>query len=184
MPANTSLNVIDLDFDAYKADLIVHLKSQARYKDYDFAGSNMNVILDIMAYNAFKMGFFTNMAISEGFNDSAQLLNSVRSHAKELNYTPRSASSAKARVSCTFTASGVSQPYIIQKGSSFSSVVKNNSLIFSMPDTLTVASANSTFSFETDLYEGVYVKDSYVFQADSATVQPTYPITNEAIDTD
>lgn len=121
------------------------------------------------------------MAISEGFIDSAQLKNTIFSHAKELNYLPNSAQSSKATVRVDFTASGTNQPYIIQKGQSFSSVVKNNSLVFSIPETITVASANTTFSFTTDIYEGVYVKDSYIFNNTNQEF-PTFKITNPLVD--
>lgn len=181
--ANTSLNLVSLDFDDNKADLIRFLKSQAIFKDYDFEGSNLNVLLDVLAYNTLKNAYYLNMAISEGFIDSAQLKNSIASHAKELNYVPRSIQSAKARVRATFLATGTTQPYIIEKGSSFSSIVRNNSFIFSIPETITVASPNTSFTFETDIYEGVYKKDSYVFFSDDLNPHPKFEITNENADT-
>jgi len=180
--ANGNIDLISLDFDTYKASLQAFLSSQTIFKDYDFTGSNMNVMLDLLSVNTYKNGFFINMGLSEGFIDSAQLLNNVRSHAKDLNYTPRSATSAKATLTCKFTATGENQPYIIQKGQSFSSVLKNGSFVFSLPETITVASANTSFSFTTDIYEGVYIKDSYIFQADDTIPQPKWEITNPNAD--
>ena len=183
MPANSSSSVVNLDFDTYKQDLIQFLKSQTQFKDFDFTGSNMNVLMDLLAFNANKMAFFLNMGISEGFLDSAQLLNTVRSHAKDLNYTPKSATSAKANITVSFNASGINQPYIIPKGSTFSSIIKNNSVIFSMPDTITCASTNTSFSFTTNIFEGIYVKDSYVYVSDDTNPQPKFALTNPQIDT-
>ena len=73
------------------------------------------------------------------------------------------------------------QPYVIQKGQLFSTLVKNTSYSFSVPETITVSSANNQFSFETDLYEGVYVQDSYIFR--DAPENPRFRITNRNCDT-
>ena len=94
MAANNVINLVGLDFDNLKNSFINYLKSQQQFKDYDFAGSNMNVLLDVLSHNTFKNAFYLNMVASEAFLDSAQLKQSVISHAKELNYIPRSARSA------------------------------------------------------------------------------------------
>lgn len=91
----------ELDFAAIKDQFITYLRNQTQFKDYDFTGSNMNVILDVLSYNTYMNNFYTNMAINEMFLDSAVLKNSVVSHAKELNYLPRSRTSAKAVVNVT-----------------------------------------------------------------------------------
>ena len=79
----------NLDFQNVKNNLKNYLSSQSQFQDYDFDGANINVLLDILAYNTFQNNFYTNMAISEMFLDSAQQRDSVISHAKELNYLPR-----------------------------------------------------------------------------------------------
>jgi hypothetical protein len=91
----------ELDFTALKDQFITHLRNQTQFKDYNFTGSNMNVLLDVLAYNTYMNNFYTNMAINEMFLDSAVIKNSVISHAKELNYLPRSRTSAKAVVNVT-----------------------------------------------------------------------------------
>lgn len=181
--SNTSSTFTELDFQANKNSLINHLRSQARFKDYDFNGSDINVLIDLLSKNTEKIAFYTNMAIAESFMDSAQLKASVFSKAKLLNYTPRSKRSARARVRVAFTATGDTQPYIIQKGRSFNTLIKNQSYVFSVPETITCASANTSFSFETDVYEGVYVKDVYVFRSDEVTPYPRFKITNGDVDT-
>lgn len=91
----------ELDFARIKDQFIAHLRNQTQFKDYDFTGSNMNVLLDVLAYNTYMNNFYTNMAINEMFLDSAVLKNSVVSHAKELNYLPRSRKSSRAVVNVT-----------------------------------------------------------------------------------
>lgn len=88
----------ELDFSRIKEQFINFLKNQTQFKDYNFQGSNMNVLLDVLSYNTYMNNFYVNMAINEMFLDSATLKNSVVSHAKELNYLPRSRVSSKAVV--------------------------------------------------------------------------------------
>lgn len=97
------LNISELDFEAVKEQFKDYLQTQTQFKDYNFDGSNMSVMLDVLSYNTFQNNFYTNMAINEMFLDSAVMRNSVVSHAKELNYLPRSRRSAKAVVAVTFT---------------------------------------------------------------------------------
>ena len=179
--ANNSINLVDLDHNTLKDSLISYLRTQYQFKDYDFTGSNINVLLDILSHNTFKNAFFLNMVASEAFLDSAQMKNSILSHAKELNYTPRSKRSSMASVNVTFEANGYNQPYIIPKGSTFTSIVKNDLFIFSTDETITVSSANSLFSFNANIYEGSYFQDSYIYN--DGIEFPKFKITNKEIDT-
>lgn len=139
------------------------------------------MLLDILAYNTLQIAFYTNMAVSEGFLDSAQLVDSVASHSKELNYLPRSKRSARAKIRCEFSATGTNQPYTIEKGSTFTSQVKNQTFIFSVPEAIVVSSEDSDFMFETDVYEGVYQKDAYIVNNDSEILR--YKISSKDVDT-
>jgi hypothetical protein len=87
--------ITNLDFASTKEELKTFLKSQEKFKDFDYEGSNMNVLLDVLSYNSFYSNYYYNMAISEMFLDSASQRNSVLSHAKELNYLPTSRRSRK-----------------------------------------------------------------------------------------
>lgn len=95
--------ITELDFFEIKDQLKAFMKGQSKFLDYDFEGSNMSVLLDILSYNTFQNNFYTNMAFSEMFLDSAQLRDSVISHAKELNYLPKSIQSSKATLFIDFT---------------------------------------------------------------------------------
>ena len=98
MAANSALQISDLDFDTIKGNLVEFMKSQNKVLDYEFAGSNINTLIDLLAYNSFQQNFYLNMIANEMFLDTAQLKDSIVSHAKELNYVPRSAQGARATV--------------------------------------------------------------------------------------
>jgi len=116
------LNISELDFEAVKTQFKTYLQSQTQFKDYNFEGSNMSVMLDVLAYNTYQNNFYSNMAINEMFLDSAVLRNSIVSHAKELNYLPGSRKSAKAVVKVTITdSSAVGQTITLPQYSPFTS---------------------------------------------------------------
>lgn len=181
MPANSSIDLTTLDFDSLQESFKSFLSSQEIFRDYDLEGSNIKILLELLSYNTFKNAFLINMLMSEAFLDSAQLRNSIISHAKELNYVPRSVRSPVARVRVSFTATAEHAPYIIPKGKPFTTIVRNRSYTFTNPETIICSSPNTSFSFTTDIYEGTYVTDSYSFNASSDT--QLFKITNKAIDT-
>ena len=121
----------ELDFAAVKDQFIAFLKNQNQFKDYNFTGSNMNVLLDVLSYNTYMNNFYTNMAIGEMFLDSAVLKNSVVSHAKELNYLPRSRTSAKAIVNLSISApTETSQTITIPRFTEFTSTYQGVTFTF------------------------------------------------------
>ena len=122
--------ITELDFFAIKEQFKDYLRTQSSFKDYNFEGSNMSILLDVLAYNTFQNNFYTNMAISEMFLDTAQLRNSVISHAKELNYLPKSSTSAKAIVRVTFTDVNGPTTITIPKGTKFTTSVNGSSFNF------------------------------------------------------
>lgn len=105
--ANNALRIAELDFDTIKSNLITYLQSQNEFSDYDFEGSGMSVLLDILAYNTHYMAFYLNMVGNEAFLDTAQLRQSVISHAKQINYTPHSMKGAEAIVNVLVTPGGL-----------------------------------------------------------------------------
>jgi hypothetical protein len=101
--ANTSLRVTELDFDTIKINLKNYLKSQSEFQDFDFEGSGMSVLLDILAYNTHYMGFYLNMIGNEMFLDTSQIRSSVLSHAKAINYVPTSKQGSQALLNIQVT---------------------------------------------------------------------------------
>ena len=124
--ANSSINLTSLDFDSIKSSLKTYLKSQSVFKDYDYDGSNMSVLLDVLSYNTYLNSFYLNMMASEAFLDTAQLRESVVSHAKSLNYTPYSMHSSEATVNISFQTSGINTGILeMPKGTSRSESSQN-----------------------------------------------------------
>lgn len=103
MTANTALRISELDFNEIKNNLKNFLRSQSEFQDFDFEGSGMSVLLDILAYNTHYMGYYLNMVGNEMFLDTAQLRNSVLSHAKMINYRARSRVGASATINIQAT---------------------------------------------------------------------------------
>ena len=96
MAANSATQIAELDFEGIKTNLVTFLQSQSNIKDYDYTGSNISTVLDVLAYNTYLNNFYLNMVANEMFLDTAQERDSIISHIKELNYTPRSFHSSKA----------------------------------------------------------------------------------------
>jgi hypothetical protein len=180
--ANTiaSISLTSLDPDTLLASFKTFMQSQPVYKDYDYEGSAMTALLRIMAHNTFLNSFYLNMLAAEAIGiDTAQTRSALISHAKELNYTPRSAYSAIANVSFTFM--GTEPAYVINKGQTFSTTIRNNSLNFSVPDNILLTSTNGMFNLTTSVYEGVYLSDSYVVNYSDETQR--FVLSNPIVDT-
>lgn len=101
--SNNALKVADLDFFSIRNNLKDFLKNQSTFQDYDFEGSGMSVLLDILAYNTYYNSYYLNMAANESFLDTAQVRQNILSHAKLVNYVPMSKRGAEARVTITVT---------------------------------------------------------------------------------
>lgn len=160
------------------------MKSQDTFKDYDFDGPNISVLLDVMAYNSYLNSFYMNMVASEMFLDSAQRYDSIVSHAKELNYTARSATSAATSISFDANTSGINQGYLfIPKGTKFSGVNSNGTFNYATRENYEFKSPNNYFQVSNVfIYEGNYFKESYVVNYDIENQR--FLISNKNIDID
>lgn len=182
MAANSSISLTQLDFTEYKNSLKAYLREQNEFKDYDFDGSNLSVLLDILAYNTYQNAFYLNMVSNEMFLDSAKLRDSVISHAKELNYLPRSFTSAKASIQLRITPTDANKnSVVIPKGTSFITRVDDFSYSFNTNENLVVTNkVNGTFVSESIiLYEGNYLSDTYVVNYNNPLI---YKINNRNVD--
>lgn len=180
--ANSSLTLSSLDFDSLKQNFKEFLKTQSVFKDYDFDGSNINVLLDVMSYNSYLNAFYLNMVASEMFLDSAQKYDSVISHAKELNYVPRSARSSAAEIEMVISTIGIDGRLTIPKGTRFTGFNSNGSFTFTTDEARIFVSSNSTFSVSNlQIYEGDYFNDSYIVDYNIENRQ--YLISNRNVDT-
>jgi len=175
-----NINLTTLDFEDIKSNFKAFLKAQDVFNDYDFEASNINVLLDILSYNSYLNSFYLNMISNEMFLDSALLKDSIISHAKELNYTPRSFSSAVANVNITISDNYNSSVYM-PKGTSFTGTIDNRNFTFVTNQNITIGGSNNTFIANNVLiYEGDYVSESYTVNYNQ---QSRYLITNRTVDT-
>lgn len=165
---NSTLTLSFLDFDTLKDNFKSFLKSQDKFKDYNYDGSNMSVLLDVMSYNSYLNSFYLNMVASEMFLDSAQLYDSVISHAKELNYLPASVRSSSAKLNLTLETTALDGIMTIPKGTKFRGYNSNGSYTFTTNTNITTTSSNDTFTFANlQIFEGVYYQDSYIVDYDN-----------------
>ena len=171
--ANSSIILSSLDFDTLKNTLKSYLRTQDRFNDYDFDGSNMSVLLDLLSYNTFHNTFYLNMIGSEMFLDSAQLRDSVVSHAKELNYTPKSFKSAVANIAIVVKTTDLTKTsLLVTKGTTFTSNQFNRNFTFSVPenivlDSYDVLNGQKYFGGIFDIYEGYYITDTFTYSYDN-----------------
>lgn len=176
--ANNVINVTSLDFTDIKASIKAYLKSQVTFSDYDFEGSNMSVLLDILAYNTHYNAFYTNMLANEMFLDTALIRDSVVSRAKELNYTPSSARSAVATVDVTIVPDDAPSTILIPTGTQFTATSNNVVYTFVTDTDYTIVPVDGIYTKEIDIYEGVELSESFV--ATSSTSR--YIISNSNVD--
>jgi hypothetical protein len=180
--ANNLLTLSSIDFDTLKQNFKEFLSTQSVFKDYDFDGSNINVLLDVMSYNSFLNAFYLNMVASEMFLDSAQKYDSVISHAKELNYVPRSARSSAAEVNLVIDTIGMNGKLTMPKGTRFTGFNSNGSFTFTTDEAKVFVSTNSTFTVANlQIYEGDYFNDSYI--VDYSIENQLYLVSNKNVDT-
>ena len=179
--ANTYIKVTELDFDQIRSNLKTYLSSQDRFADYNFDGSVMATMLDVLAYNTHYNAYYLNMLANEMFLDTAQQRDSVVSRAKELGYTPLSALGSTANVHLTFTgvANTVAQ-FTIPKNSKFVTRLDDSTYTFVTTQAHTVTNQSNAFETDIPIREGLPL--TYVWTVD--TNSPVrYIIPNNTIDT-
>lgn len=178
MPYNQLTN---LDYFEIRNSLRDYLRANSDFTDYDFEGSVLNNLLDLLAYNTYYTSFNTNMVANEMFLDSATLRDNVVSIAKQLGYTPRSATAPEANVSCTVNINTTStlNSLVFRRGSGFITTIDNTLYQYILQDDYKAAVNSNTAVFENlKIYEGTLIK-TYL------TVNETTPeviLTNIGVD--
>ena len=184
--ANTNITLTSLDFADYKNSLKTFLQSQSQFQDYNFDGSNLSVILDLLSYNTYMNAFYMNMVASEMFLDTAQQRDSVVLRAKELNYVPRSFRSSYALIDLVVADVDPSIVLLtIPSGTSFTGRAGTNNYTFSTNQTI-VVQANTDGNFYASnvaIYEGTTVTDTFTVQPASNTNVQQFTLSNPTIDT-
>jgi hypothetical protein len=179
------LNVTDLDFDTIKSSLKSFLSSQSEFTDYDFEGSGLNVLIDLLAYNTHYNAYYLNMISNESFLDTALLRNSVVSHAKKFGYTPRSSNAAKATINFTVYSQNTDpEDLTLPEGYTFlSNLVDNKVYNFVTLEDTTIAKNGNTFTFSNlEIYEGELVSYTYNY-TQSQNPKQIFTIPDSNVDT-
>ena len=174
------LSITEFDFDDVKDNLKVFLKGQTEFKDYDFEGSGMNILLDTLAYNTHYLGFNANMLANEMFLDSASLRSSIVSHAKTLGYEVTSARAPNATINVSLTTS--SSTKTMPAGIAFTSTIDDVSYQFVTIADITSTNNGGVVSFDsTKIYEGTYVTTKYL--VDTSDIEQRYILGDSRADT-
>lgn len=181
--ANSGLQITNLDFGSIKTSLKNFLRQQDTLKDYDFDASALSVLVDLMAYNTQYNAYYLNMVANEMFLDSAVQRNSVVSHAKLLNYTPKSAVAPKATVKLTVNQVNTGSLTLPKYTSFLSESVDGVNYTFLNTDAITVNTTANTAVFD-DLELAQGIASSYSFTYDSiSNPQQIFEIPDTNIDT-
>tara|TARA_Y100000310_G_scaffold338984_1_gene430208 strand:- start:26 stop:1867 length:1842 start_codon:yes stop_codon:yes gene_type:complete len=182
--ASNKLTITDLEFDDIKSNLKSYLSAQSQFADYDFAGSGMDVLLDVLAYNTHYMGYYANMAVNEMFIDSASLRESVVSHAKHLNVIPASVTASTAYLDMTFTPSGSPLSLSIAKNTKFTTSISGRSYTFTTTANKTIYPIAGTYSVTNlPIREGTIVNKKYTVNLADTTQRFVVPNRNVDIST-
>ena len=182
------VNFTNLDFEDVKTTLKEYLKSNSNFTDYDFEGSNLSTILDVLAYNTYITSYNANMVANEVFIDTATLRENVVALARNIGYTPRSRKAATSAISFIVDASNITPKpasITLRKGTVAGSrgAFAGSSGAFCVLDDITVPVVNGIAAFsEIPIYEGSVVEKNFTYSARNP--QQKFILPNPGIDTD
>jgi hypothetical protein len=179
--ASNKLEVSDLDYSQIRENLKKFLQSQSEFQDYNFEGSGMAVLLDLLAYNSHYLSFNANMLANEMYLDSADLRKNIVSIAKMIGYTPTSVRSPVAVVNILLrdaTGASVTMP----KGTTFTSLIGGETYKFITNEAKTITPSSGVYQFSNvSLYEGTLV--NYNYTVDSTDPDQRFIIPSAKVDT-
>ena len=182
------VNFSNLDFNQIKTTLTEYLKSNSNFTDYDFEGSNLSSIIDVLAYNTYITSYNANMVANEVFIDSATLRENVVSLARNIGYVPRSRKAAQATISFFVDTSSIiptPSSLTLRKGpvASTSGSFGNQSYVFCILEDITVPVFNGIATFDDlKVYQGTRLTSS--FTVSSTNLNQRFILPNSGIDTD
>tara|TARA_B110000196_G_scaffold75186_1_gene64547 strand:+ start:1185 stop:3044 length:1860 start_codon:yes stop_codon:yes gene_type:complete len=181
---SSNINITDLDFDQVETSLKEYLQGQDTLKDYDFQGSTLSILTDLLAYSAHTSAFNANMVASEMFLDTAQIRKNVVSRAKELGYTPSSRTGAKVTFDLTVNNVGSGQTNLtLLRGHKFQTNYDGITYSFISLDNKTVTknSAGVWLFDDLEVVQGALSDDVYRFSSQVANQR--FPLLNINVDT-
>tara|TARA_B100000131_G_scaffold49235_1_gene43879 strand:- start:10641 stop:12446 length:1806 start_codon:yes stop_codon:yes gene_type:complete len=176
--------VANLDFTEIKTALTDYLRANSDFTDYDFQGSAISNLLDVLAYNTYYTAFNTNMVVNEMFLDSATVRDNVVALAKQIGYRPRSATSPKATVDLIVTYGGGGTPpdtLVLRKGTGFVTNFDDTLYQYVVVDDTEAPLVNGVATYSNlEIFEGTLLKQSYT--VNSALKNQRFVITNTGLD--
>ena len=178
---SNKLVVSDYDFDAIKTNLKSFLQGQTQFQDYDFEGSSLNILLDILSYNTHYLAYLANMSTNELYLDSADIRNNIVSLAKMIGYTPSSPRAPMASIDVTLNnATGTS--VTMNKGTVFTTSVDNTSYQYVTNSDVTITPVSGIYKFnDLSIYEGTLV--TFKYTVDITDVDQKFIIPSAKADT-
>ena len=182
------VNFTNLDFDQIKTSIKSYLRSNSNFTDYDFEGSNLSTIVDVLAYNTYISSYNANMVSNEVFIDSATLRENVVSLARNIGYVPRSRTAARSTITFTVdTTDFTTNPTAItlKKGVVAStSAFGGDSYTFAIPEDITVPVVDGVATFDSiNIFEGEFLVDNFTVEAENPAPPQKYILSNSHIDT-
>jgi len=183
MTEATKLRVSELDFDQIKTNFKSFLKEQDVFRDYNLEGSNISIILDILAYNTHYNAFYLNMVANEMFIDSATTRNAMISLSKLLGYVPKSRTAAKANVNIAITPNDAPANITIAKNTKFSSSINgvNYTFVSDQSYSTTANSDNATVTVQNvSLIEGDPL--TFKYTANTQDSSQRFSVPNKGVD--
>ena len=181
MASDNNLKLDALDFQGIKTNFKSYLQSQDQFRDYNFEGAGLNVLLDLLAYNTYYNSFYLNMVAAEAFLPTAQKRNSVVNLAKSLNYTPRSVTSASISGTATVTVTGSPTNVTIPAYTSFTGSVDGVSYNFLNTTSVIITPVSGVYSSAMSLKEGRYINRRYTVNLNDPDQR--FLIPNKNVDT-
>ena len=158
------LEISELDFDLIKANLKTFLQSQTQFQDYDFEGSSLSILLDVLSYNTHYLSYIANMSTNEMYLDSADIRKNIVSLAKMLGYTPTSPRAPRASIDVVVN-NGTGSSVTMQKGTVFTTTVDTVDYQYVTNEDITISPVNGVYKFENvPLYEGTLVTFKYTYE--------------------
>jgi len=182
------INFTNLDFEQIKITLRDYLQSNSEFTDYDFEGSNLSTILDVLAYNTYINSYNANMIANEVFIDSATLRENVVALARNVGYLPRSRKSSRASINFFVDVSEITPNpanLTLRAGpvASTGGQFNGQSFVFGVPEDITVSVSDGIALFEgIEVYEGTYLSQSFVYS--SRNKNQKFILPNSGIDLD
>jgi hypothetical protein len=187
MATTSNIQIVPLDFDAIRADLKRYLQAQTEFQDYNFEGSSLALLLDILAYDAYYHGWYTNFAVNEVFLQTAQIRNSVVAAAKQVGYIPRSVTGSVAEVNITVNDVAVEEgTLLLPKYTSFQSNVAGTLFTFyTLDDALIYPNGNTNVAFSgVQLREGTLLTQTYdITESNYSDTGTVLRVLNQNVDT-